>query len=404
MISKYEREIIDKLLDKYEKSKSFSGENKVTQKFSIKISSLFPKYADHSNYDIFNAVNEVIDILVRKQFIIAKENTANVYKDVVLNLGKLEQVYDHIGRMQKKDIHKSVLELMENFKGRNEILSQYCEAQCERINSNKSIQFFNDDLLELENILIAVDGLMKVDTETFVRDFSVRIFKDSKVFDGLISKVVNLLYEYGNFPEKEQVLGNLNIIKNPTYVNFKGAGSIIIKGQRINLANLSNDIAISSAMLSDINRIDVTGKAVITIENLTSFHTFHDEEMFVIYLGGYHNSVRREFIRKIHQQNPKVLFHHFGDIDAGGFYILEHLKNQTGVDFKPFKMDVETLKEYYTYSKKLTDNDRLRLLKLKDSQYNEVISFMLENNCKLEQEAINIKAGLVVNFIDAEII
>ncbi|MGH4120897.1 Wadjet anti-phage system protein JetD domain-containing protein [Clostridium sp.] len=190
---------------------------------------------------------------------------------------------------------------------------------------------------------------MKVDTETFVRDFSVRIFKDSKVFEGLSSKAVNLIYEYGNFPEKEQVLGNLNIIKNPTYVNFKGAGSILIKGQRINLANFSSDIAISSSMLSDINRIDVTGKAVITIENLTSFQSFHDEEIFVIYLGGYHNSVRREFIKKIHQQNPKVLFHHFGYIDAGGFYILEHLKNQTGVDFKPFKMDVETLKEYYTY-------------------------------------------------------
>ena len=42
-------------------------------------------------------------------------------------------------------------------------------------------------------------------------------------------------------------------------------------------------------------------------------------------------------------------------------------------------------------SKKLTDNDRHRLIKLKDSQFNKVISFMLENNCKLEQEAINVK-------------
>jgi len=29
------------------------------------------------------------------------------------------------------------------------------------------------------------------------------------------------MYEFSNFPEKDQVLGNLNIIKNPTYVNFK---------------------------------------------------------------------------------------------------------------------------------------------------------------------------------------
>lgn len=200
--------------------------------------------------------------------------------------------------------------------------------------------------------------------------------------------MVNLLYEYGDFPEKEQVLGNLNLIKNPTYVNFKGAGIIAIKGQRLDLSKFSNDIAISSAMLSDIDSIDVIGKAVITIENLTSFHTFYDEDMFVIYLGGYHNSVRREFIKKIQQQNPEVIFYHFGDIDVGGFCILEHLKRQTGVDFQPYKMDLDTLKKYYHYSKKLTDNDRDRLAKLEDSQFKEVISYMLENNCKLEQEAI----------------
>jgi hypothetical protein len=264
------------------------------------------------------------------------------------------------------------------------------ETQIDRINSNKPIQFFSDDLMELENILIAVDELLNVESETFVRDFSVRVFKDSKIFEGISSKVINLLYEYGEFPEKEQVLGNLNIIKNPTYTNFKGAGSITIKGQRIDLKNLSSDIAISSVMLSDIDKIEVSGKAVITIENLTSFHTFRDTDMFAIYLGGYHNGVRREFIKKVYQQNPSIDYFHLGDIDAGGFYILEHLKAQTGVDFKPYKMDIETLNYYSKYTKDLTENDKDRLLKLKDNQYRDVIKYMLENNCKLEQEAINI--------------
>ncbi len=353
MISKFESTIINKLLDKYEKSKSFIGDNKINQKFSIKIASLFPKYADHSNYEMFHGVNEAIDILSRKQFVTAKANSAKVYNEVVLNLDKLEQIYEYINRLPKKDIHQLLLQLMEAYKGRNIILNQYCEAQIERIESNKAIQFFNGDIEELKNILIAVDELLKVDTETFVRDFSVKVFKDSKVFEGLSSKVVNLLYEYGDFADKEQVLGNLNIIKNPTYVNFKGSGIITIKGQNLDLTSLKGDIAVSSAMLSDIDKIVVKGKAVITIENLTSVHTFHDEDMFVIYLGGYHNRVRREFIKKLYQQNPDILFYHFGDIDAGGFYILEHLKRQTGVDFKPYKMDIATLKEYYCYSKNL---------------------------------------------------
>jgi len=388
MISKYENIIINKLLDKYEKSKSFTGDNKVNQKFSEKIPSLFSKYIDHSNFEVFNEVNEAVDILVRKNFIVAKANSAKVYCDVLLNVDSLETVYEYVSRIPKKNVNESVLQLMEDYKSRNQVLNSYCEAQCERINTNRSIQYFTNNIIELENILIAVDELFHVETETFVRDFSVRVFRDSKVFDGISSKVVNLLYEYGDFPEKEQVLGNLNLIKNPTYVNFKGAGSITIKGQRIDLTKLSSDIAISSAMLEDIDRIDVTGKAVITIENLTSFHTFYHEDMFVIYLGGYHNSVRREFIKMLYQQNQDVLFYHFGDIDVGGFYILEHLKRLTGVDFQPYKMNLDTLKKYCHYSKTLTDNDRERLSKLKDSQFNEVISYMLKNNCKLEQEAI----------------
>lgn len=183
----------------------------------------------------------------------------------------------------------------------------------------------------------------------------------------------------------------MNIIKNPTYINFKGAGSITIKGQRIDLTGLSSDIAISSIMLSDIDKIQVVGKAVITIENLTSFHTFRDKDMFAIYLGGYHNSLRREFIKKTYQQNPNIDYFNFGDIDAGGFYILEHLKKQTGVDFKPFRMDTETLLSYSEYTKPLTENDWDRLLRLINSEHSRVIKYMLDNNCKLEQEAIDVE-------------
>ncbi len=90
-------------------------------------------------------------------------------------------------------------------------------------------------------------------------------------------------------------------------------------------------------------------------------------------------------------QNNDIDFYHFGDIDAGGLYILNHLKRETGVDFKPYKMDINTIKMYAEFTRPLTENDRTRLLKLKNSEYNEVVDYMLENNCKLEQEAIGIK-------------
>ena len=61
------------------------------------------------------------------------------------------------------------------------------------------------------------------------------------------------------------------------------------------------------------------------------------------------------------------------------------------MEFRPYKMDTATLKENIQYTKKLTENDRKRLLRLRDSNFSEVIDYMLENNCKLEQEAVNTK-------------
>ena len=132
------------------------------------------------------------------------------------------------------------------------------------------------------------------------------------------------------------------------------------------------------------------GEVVITIENLTTFNAFNCENSFAIYLGGYHNTSRRNFIKKVYEQNPDKQYLHFGDINAGGFYILQHLRNKTGIAFVPYCMDVKTLKANLQYTKKLTENDKERLSALAETEFGETVEFMLEYNCKLEQEAMDL--------------
>ena len=52
-------------------------------------------------------------------------------------------------------------------------------------------------------------------------------------------------------------------------------------------------------------------------------------------------------------------------------------------------MNIGTIKKYKDYTKKLTENDRIRLKNLLGGEFDEVINYMLENDCKLEQEAID---------------
>ena len=53
----YARKILDTLLDSFEKSKTFTGENLVKQTFSIKPEKLFPDYADSAAFDVFKTLS-----------------------------------------------------------------------------------------------------------------------------------------------------------------------------------------------------------------------------------------------------------------------------------------------------------------------------------------------------------
>lgn len=130
-------------------------------------------------------------------------------------------------------------------------------------------------------------------------------------------------------------------------------------------------------------------KKVITIENLTTFFRWKEEHSLIIYLGSYHNRIRRSLLEMIYQAIPDAFYSHFGDIDAGGFLILKDLRSKTGIPFQSSHMDLETLKMYEQYGRQLTESDRKRLEKMKeDDEFGEVIGYMLENNIKLEQECI----------------
>ncbi len=383
-----DRLILETLLDQYESSRRFSGQHKVERKVQVSVSRLFPQYLDHADYDTFTAVNEAIITLERQDLIIVKRDRARICQSIQLNLDTLALAYRYLDRTPKKDIQSALAELLTRYQGQNDVLDRFCLSQLERIAVNKSVAYFSNDLAEFEQILIAVAALHQVRTEMFTRDFSVRIFKDSKAFDRISSKVVNLLLEYGDFPEKDQVLTSLNLVKNPTYVHFKGAGVLVLRGQRIDLSVLSGDIALSAAVLPDIESIIATGGEVMTVENLTSFHLVTGAGRLLIYLGGFHNQVRRDFIVKVQAQNPQATYYHFGDIDAGGFQILQHLRRQTGIDFRPWKMDLPTLQKYAAYAQPLTDNDRKRLEALLETEFHAEIRYMLEHNIKLEQEAV----------------
>lgn len=386
---KYEKAILEHLLDKYERSKSFTGDNRIGQSFSVKLAKLFPKYNDEAEYDLFCSLNDTVSELESKEYITSKRKKNGIIDTVTLNVQFLDEVYRYISRTPKAQINEQLISLLDTYVDKNELLTRFCEAQKIRLSQNKKAEYFDGDVTEYEKLLKAVAMIFDVSEETFIRDYSIKVFGDSKTFESIKSKVKRLLFQYGDFPEEDTILEDLNIIKNPGHVYIKGSAVIVIKGQRLDLSELNGDIAISSALLPEISSITVTGSRVMTIENLTTFNAFHERDTFAVYLGGYHNSHRRNFIKKIYHDNPDADYYHFGDIDAGGFYILLHLRAKTAVHFIPYRMGIPELQQFKSCTKPLTDNDVKRLTALTDSEFSDTVNYMLEHNCKLEQEALD---------------
>ncbi len=397
---KEQKTILNALLDKFEKSKTFLGENKVTQNISIKPEKVFPSYVDDSQYEMFQRVNQAVTELEDKKLIYVKWLRNGLISNITLNLEQLEESYHICNRVGKKDIQYQLTQVWDELarivadEPMAIFLEAYVKDQKVRIKQNKQVSYFDGDFQSYEEMLMAIREIVKNDSEQFIRDFSVRVLGHSKKLEAMEERIRFFLYEYGECASKEEALEEYGIVKTPTHVSMKGQAILTIGDQTLDLSKIQGDISFSTISLAQIKKIEITAGRIVTIENLTSFHSFEAQNCFVVYLGGYHNRVKRDFLKKVYEDNPKKSYVHFGDIDAGGFYIYEHLIKRTGIPYDLLGMDVETLEKYSEFWQELTVNDRRRLQMLNEKEetinYHEVLQFMIEHNCKLEQEVVKL--------------
>lgn len=395
-----QKQILQKLLTKYESSKTYKGENSVSQSFSIKPSDVFKDYekdsADISTVEDFEKQckllesAELIKLDYRYDRII--KITANGTEEGWNQYRTILEVKDKKTRLSEEiDFYSKYLDF-------NEIISDICKEQIERLQLGKEAKY---ELSEAQKIIDLLSFILNNKEEILERELSIAVLHDSKLWEKKYkSRVCKILIEKGNFSELIQnaddkeinkiILEQFNIFDNPTYVYFKGDAAILFSDGNIINVTLENPIALSSVSLRNIKNVEIRNSKVMTVENLTSFNRIKQEAYCYIYLGGYHNSAKQDFLKLIYEHNKNKDFYHFGDIDPDGFFILENLKAKTNIPFTSYKMSVQELEHYSAYTKSLEQNDITKANGLiSKGYYLEEMNFMLKNNCKLEQEIIS---------------
>lgn len=413
---RYDTRILNGLLDSYENSLLWRGENKVHIHIAFPfVKKTMPEYFDESSL-AYDEIHAAVRELEQKDFLLTvwkKGKEDHIIQKVILKEAKIEEVYAYLKRTPKTDKVGVNMSFLESVAARTEdfeLAHRFSVYLKERIEAGKTVKEFIDleDLEKTKEIMSALSYIEHNQESCYIREFSVSHFSDSKRFESLLGVLGKILRRFNSeFAEMDiyEILAEYHIYHTPNYVYVKGEGQLIFDEQNhsaLDMSVLEHGIGISGADLKQIKlcKTDQIQK-VITIENLTAFFRCQEEKSLLIYLGGYHNSVRRELLQMVYREIPDAAYLHFGDIDVGGFEIYRDLCEKTGIPFQTCHMGIAELERYANYTKKLTQNDKKRLKNLMakkwpmEERIMPVLEYMEEHGVKLEQEIImNIRKNL----------
>ena len=397
----YEENMLIMLVELYRKSKKDSGTGVINRRTQIKPTKLYAGYdRNDGDLDKINGINEAADRLQDIGFLTYEmKGFSNEIKVIYLIDDRIEDAERYLtekyGYESKHEKMKQVEEIIARYSGYSPVSDLECEKLRESLNKNIVPKNYKHTE-EILKALVFIEGNRQ---QLHVREASMLIYGSSKYFEeNTMDAVCGLLRKYHKRPCEEnelpsEILGEYYILTENQKLCLKGNIVLVKGGKIIELGGFRNGIEFYADELDEIECILVKDRRFITVENKTSYMRCHAENTSYFYLGGYANRFQRQCLRKIFEDNPQITYLHFGDIDAGGFYIHDNLCKITDIPFGLWRMSKEELQDvrYAECLLKLSDNDRKRLKKLEDYEmYRDAVQYMLEEGVKLEQEIVSL--------------
>lgn len=409
----YKRTLLDRLLDKYERSQAYIGNGSLRRRVMLKLdSSEFPEYDIEKN-EVREIVNSIIYDL-RQAGIVdyewLKHEQGNIINIVWLQLNRVSEAYRYAGRIAKSDKINSILEAVNKTKEdiNTAWIKQFMDDVVARINSKRSVSPLLPDDIELSMaILKALKTLNDCgQEEQLERVFSIKCYGDSKYFERNIKRrLISIVSKYlicdsdvlDNMNDDE-IMEQIGIVRAPEQVEFCGGILGRLDGKSIDFSVFKYGTTINSRTIKDI---EITGlkdvNHVLFIENKANYVEYilkkkKDEEIVILH-GGFYSPVKGLLFKKVYVAGLKagVSFSHWGDIDVGGFWIFQRLKQNIIPDLKPLLMDNAAFisgKQYWKdFDNKYADILRRMYNENIYKEFHGVIEIMLDKGAKLEQES-----------------
>lgn len=400
----YEEKILTMLVELYRKSKKDSKTSVINRRTQIKPTKLYVGYyRNDGDLDEINGINETVARLQEKGYLTYEmKGFSNEIAAIYLIDSQVEEAEQYLtekyGYQSKHEKMKQVEEIITRYKG----YSPVADIECAKLRESLDKNIVPKNYEKTAEVLKALVFIERNERMLYVREASMLIYGSSKYFEEVtMDTVCGLLRKYHERPCQEnellnEILGEYHIATEEQKICLKGNIVLVKHARTIELGEFRNGIEFYADELNGIESILVRDSRFITVENKTSYMRCHEEDTSYFYLGGYANRFQREFLKKIFADNPQITYLHFGDIDAGGFYIHENLCRISGIPFGLWRMSKKELQDmrYTDCLLKLTVSDRKRLKMLAEHEmYRDVAQYMLDEGVKLEQEIVSLLAG-----------
>lgn len=301
-LTKNQKRILNLLLDRYESSKTYRGENMRNQTFRVKPGEVWPAYTD--NFTDIAEIEEFereVSILEQEGLISIRRKKTGEIQSFFAVVERIPAYYTLLNRSERKETDQAEKQMYEAFAARDDALGAFCRDQLELLSNGRRTKYRKH---RAENYLSLMARILDNREELFERELSLEVLHDTKLFEQSYRKTLcEILRKYGTYaelPEDENedrlrqmlILEAHQIYANPGYVYVKGRAKVIFRNAvlgdtALGDADLGNatlgnavsgtgnvmelpeglPLAFSSSTIHAIERIETESNRILTIEN-----------------------------------------------------------------------------------------------------------------------------------------
>lgn len=439
----YEQELLNRLMDKYEKSKAF-----LTGVFTRKIA-LTAAQEDWIQRRMENPEEKRLFFAVLKDlkdsgfidYSWERFEEGNLIGKIWLvpDEAAVRGCYKRLGRRPAREEAESLAELIREYRRRlateNSLARFLADYEEELRAKGQILQYFTHEPGLNEDILKCLIFMEQNQGEQMERLMSSSLYGDSKYFERHVkSKILVILRALkrreqedsisDSMLEDDELLLEKGVVRWPEILEFTGRLRVVLDdGNEIDYGPQVRGAYINSETVKHAVSMEAEGiRRVLFIENKANYVWYisqnHSRDELVIYHGGCYSPMKGRWFRMVHEgcrrqaltadflagedsraedasqaaeHFPMVEYFHWGDIDVGGFRMFVRLKGQIVPELMPYRMDRASLEAYRGQAMEITSAAYLKTLeRMEDSpeyeMFHEVISLMRRERIRLEQE------------------